>query len=141
MLIEKYNTYKNTYKDYIVFIKNGNFYLVLNNDAIVMNKLTNYKIKQTTNFMKVGFPLSSLNKVIKCVESKFINYIVLDEKVVDKKKYKNNNYNKYNVKLDNYEIIINRINKIYEVLKNNLDSTNIKEILNEIEDILCKINC
>lgn len=140
MLIEKYTTYKNTYKDYLIFIKSGNFYLALNNDAIVMNKIFNYKIKQSTNFMKVGFPLSSLNKVIQYIENKSINYVVVEDKIVQKKKYKNNNYSKYNIKLDNYEILINRINKIYEVLKNNLDSANIKETINEIEDILCKIN-
>lgn len=140
MLIEKYTTYKNTYKDYLIFIKSGNFYLALNNDAIVMNKIFNYKIKQSTNFMKVGFPLSSLNKVIQYIENKSINYVVVEDKIVQKKKYKNNNYSKYNIKLDNYEILINRINKIHEVLKNNLDSANIKETINEIEDILCKIN-
>lgn len=45
MLKELYNKYKFDYKDYILLIKSGNFYICLNNDAIVMNNIFNYKIK------------------------------------------------------------------------------------------------
>ena len=42
--------------------------------------------------------------------------------------------------MDNYEILGNRINKINDILKNNLNHPNIKEVIEKIENILCKIN-
>ena len=140
MLKEKYNSYKEIYRDYVILIKCGNFYLSLNDDAIVMNKLFNYKIKETTNLIKVGFPITSLSKIEKALEAKHINYLVVDDDNIQKHKYKNNSYNKHSVRLDNYDILVNRINKIYEILKNNLGNSNLKIVLNEIEEILCKIN-
>ena len=44
-MIEKYYKYKYDYKDYVLFIKNGIFYDCLDNDALIINKLFNYKIK------------------------------------------------------------------------------------------------
>lgn len=140
MLKEKYNTYKEIYKDYIILIKCGSFYLSLNDDAIVMNRLFNYKIKETTNLIKVGFPITSLSKIEKTLENKHINYLIVNDDNIQKYKYKNNSYSKYSFRLDNYDILVNRINKIYEVLKGSLGNSNLKTILNEIEEILCKIN-
>lgn len=140
MLKEKYLNYKEMYNDYLILIKNGNFYLALNNDAIVMNTLFNYKIKESTNLIKVGFPTTSLNKIMSRLDTLSINYLVVDNEIVNKRKFKNNSYAKYYKKVDNYEILISRINKIYDVLRKNLDKKNIKAILEEIEDILCKIS-
>lgn len=140
MLKEKYNTYKEIYKDYIILIKCGSFYLSLNDDAIVMNRLFNYKIKETTNLIKVGFPITSLSKIEKALENKHINYLIVNDDNIQKYKYKNNSYSKYSFRLDNYDIFVNRINKIYEVLKANLGNSNLKTVLNEIEELLCKIN-
>jgi len=140
MLKEKYNKYKEIYTEYLIFIKSGNFYLVLNNDAIVMNTIFKYKIKESTNFIKVGFPITSLEKILSKLDEIKVNYLVVDQDIVVKQKFKNNIYKNYYKKLDNYEILINRINKIYDILKNNLNNKNIKLIIEEIEDSLCKIN-
>ena len=51
---EKYETYKRQYNNYIILFKQGNFYLSMNDDAIVLNNLFHYKIKAVTNFIKTG---------------------------------------------------------------------------------------
>lgn len=140
MLKEKYELYKLTYKEYLVLLKSGNFFIALNNDAIVMNNVFKYKIIRSKNFIKSGFPLGSLDKVIDRLKIENINYVLIDNELNSKEKFKNNNYSKFVTKIDNYEIILNRINMINNILKKNLANPNIKNILNEMEDILCKIN-
>lgn len=139
MLKEKYTKYKNTYNKYILLIRCGNFYISLNEDAIVINNIFKYKIIESTNFIKCGFPLSSLSKIEKRLEELKINYLVIDNDIIEKEKYNKNNYNKY-LTNNNYDILLNRINKIILILKNNLNNRNINFILDDIEDILCKIN-
>lgn len=140
MLKEKYNLYKNDYKEYILIIKSGNFYISINNDATIMNKIFKYKIIQTTNLIKIGFPINSLNKVLTELDNKTINYVVIDNEIIEKQKQKNNQYSKYLTSYDKYQIYISRINKINEILKDNLTNKNISQIINNIESILCKIN-
>lgn len=140
MLKEKYEIYKLTYKEYLVLLKSGNFFIALNNDAIVMNNVFKYKIIRSKNFIKSGFPLGTLDKVIDRLKNEEINYVLIDDDVILKEKFKNNNYSKFVTKIDNYEIILNRINVINDILKKNLSNPNIKNILNEVEGILCKIN-
>ena len=36
--------YKTKYREYIVMLKYGNFYEILGNDALIMNKIFNYKL-------------------------------------------------------------------------------------------------
>ena len=138
MLKELYSKYKYDYKEYVLLIKSGNFYICLNNDAIVMNNLFNYKIKESTNFIKIGFPINSLNKVLSNLENYNINYVILDKEVINKKKFNDNKYNNYNTKY-NYKIYLSRIKRIDDILKMNLNK-NIGSILDEIESILCKID-
>lgn len=137
---EKYDLYKLNYKKYIVLFKCGNFYLALNDDAIVMNNVFKYKINESANFIKVGFPITSLNKIISELDKKQINYILVDKDITLKNKNINNKYNNYLSKTNNYEILFSRINKINKILKNNLTNPNIDSVLNNIERDLCKIN-
>ena len=77
MLSEKYTKYKKTYNKYILLIKCGNFYISLNEDAIVINNIFKYKIIESTNFIKCGFPLSSLSKIekkIRKIKNKLFSY-------------------------------------------------------------------
>ena len=104
MLKEKYNLYKNDYKEYILIIKSGNFYISINNDATIMNKIFKYKIIQTTNLIKIGFPINSLNKVLTELDNKTINYVVIDNEIIEKQKQKNNQYSKYLTSYDKYQI-------------------------------------
>lgn len=140
MLKEKYEFYKRTYDKYLIIIKSGNFYICINEDALILHKLFNYKIIELNNFIKVGFPLSNIDKIVNDIELKQINYIIVDEEIIQKQKYKNNQYNKNLLAYDNYQICINRINKICEILKNNIINSNIKNTLNQIEELVCKIS-
>lgn len=136
---EIYNKYKYDFSDYILLIKSGNFYICLKNDAIVINNIFDYKIIETKNYIKTGFPLTSLPKVIDKLRKLNVNYLLVEKEIIKKEKYKKNNYNKY-LKANDYSILNNRINKISEILKNNINNSNIKEILELIENIVCKIN-
>lgn len=140
MLKEKYEFYKRTYIKYLIIIKSGNLYICINEDALILHKLFNYKIIELNNFIKVGFPLSNIDKIVNDIELKQINYIIVDEEIIQKQKYKNNQYNKNLLAYDNYQICINRINKICEILKNNIINSNIKNTLNQIEELVCKIS-
>lgn len=139
MLKDVYNNYKLNYKDYVLLIKSGNFYLSIDNDAIVMNNIFNYKVKESKNFIKIGFPILSLSKVITELDKLNVNYIIIDKEIITKQKNKTNNYSKYMSK-NNYIIYLNRINNINEILKNNLNDNNISNVLDEVENILCKIS-
>ena len=136
MLKELYNKYKFDYKDYILLIKSGNFYICLNNDAIVMNNIFNYKIKESTNFIKVGFPINSELKVRSYLDNIKVNYVIIDKEIVDKRKFQDNEYNTKH----NYKVYLNRIKRINDVLKANLSNNSISSILDELEEVLCKID-
>lgn len=139
VLKNMYDLYKLKYENYILLFKSGNFYVSLNNDALVLNKIMGYKIIQNKELLKIGFPISSLNKVLKVLEDKNVNYLIIDREIIDNVKYKKNNYENY---LDKQYIDINnKIDNIYNLLKNNINKSNIKDTIKEIENILWKINC
>lgn len=137
---EKYNKYKLIYTNYVILIKNGNFYNILNKDAIIMSKLLDYKIIVKKNYLKMGFPLISLDKVISVLSNNNINYIIVDQDIIDKEKFKNNNYENYIDEIIDYEINLKKINNIYETLIKNQFNPNLKHTLDSIERILCRIN-
>ena len=140
MLNNKYMMYKQTYKDFVILIQSGSFYVTFGDDALILNNLFSYKIKTLGNNIKAGFPINILNKITTFLNKCEINYIVIsnNDDIVDKRNEKINKYKDY---INNgYELSINRINKINEVLKNNLSKKNINDILTKIEDIICTIN-
>ena len=130
---------KEDYENYLIMFKNGNFYISLNNDALVMNNIFNYKIIVISNYIKIGFPINSLNKVSTKLDELKINYIIYDKLIIQKIKFTPNNYKKF-VKENNYLVYLNRISKINYLLKNNIKNSNMDKILNKIENILCTIN-
>ena len=135
----KYEFYKIEFKNYIILFKCGNFYIAINDDANVMNNIFNHKIVDTGNFIKTGFPISSLYKIECELENKQINYLIIDNKIVCKNKLKNNNYNNY-LKENNNTLNFSRINRINKLLKDNISNPKINDILNNVEKIVCKIN-
>ena len=120
-------------------MKYGNFYEILGNDALIMNKLLNYKISKLSNTFKVVFPTSSLENIINKLNNYSINCIVIDkEKIENKKEFEFNNYNNYQFdeNIINYNlIVISGITKYLtdNILKENISSKleTIKEIINE----------
>lgn len=135
----KYEFFKLEYKNYIILFKCGNFYISINDDANIMNSVFNHKIVDAGSFIKTGFPISALNKIIVELENKQINYLILDKEIINKSKFKNNNYNNY-LTYNNHNLNFNRINLINKILKDNIANNNINDILNKIERIICKIN-
>lgn len=139
MLKDVYNKYKLIYKNYIILIRNRNFYLALNDDSIVLNNIFKFKIIELKNFIKCGFPLDSIYKVTDTLDDLNINYLIYDNNITHKKKYTTNNYLKY-INKSNY-ILLKKIDNINNILKLNINSTHINNIINDIEGILCKIDC
>ena len=136
---EQHIKIKEDYENYLIMFKNGNFYISLNNDALVMNNIFNYKIIVISNYIKIGFPINSLNKVSTKLDELKINYIIYDKLIIQKIKFTTNNYKKF-VKENNYLLYLNRIDKINYLLKDNIKNSNMDKILNKIENILCTIN-
>jgi len=122
----EYEIIKQKYKDYIIIQKQGIFYNVSGIDIYIINYIFDNQIKNNGKTLKIGFP--NIDKVTDELNRLKINYIVVNE---IKKKFKNNNYYKYNI--DN----IIRINKIISKLKNNILN---ELILTQIESIIWKIN-
>ena len=87
VLKKLYLELKNEYEKYILLLKFGSFYVALEEDVAILNKIFGFKIKETNRFIKVGFPLNSLNKVTNILDSKNINYIVYDKEIKKKEKY------------------------------------------------------
>ena len=71
----KYFVVKGRYKDYIVFVKSGNFWNCFFMDALIVHHITGYVFKNN----KVGFPSKVLNKVLKRIGSLNISYVLVYE--------------------------------------------------------------
>ena len=135
-MLETYYKYRMEYKDFLLFIKIGNFYEVFDKDSLILNKLFGYKIKRIKDSIKVGFPLNRLDYILKLIGN--INYVVIDNTVVEKKEFNNNKYKDYNYDINS--IILNsiKIDRIYEELNNRLLDNNIENIITNIDLIIGK---
>ena len=125
-MLETYCKYRMEYKDFLLFIKVGNFYEVFDKDSLILDKLFGYKIKRIKDSIKVGFPLNRLDYIIKLIGN--INYVVIDNTVVEKKEFDNNKYKDYNFDINS--IILNsiKIDRIYEELNNRLLDNNTDDL-------------
>ena len=109
----------------IIFRKSGNFYCVFDEDAIILHSLFKYKLKDS----RVGFPISSINKVIDKLNELHIDY-KLDNEVTN---FEDNKYdyvlidskNKLSLEYKIDEIMekiqtsdYNTLNKLIEVIDN-----------------------
>lgn len=138
---DTYNSYKIKYKEYVVLIKSGIFYDVLNDDIGIMYSLFHYKINCSGDNYIVGFPEKNLVKVTDMLKQNKINYIVLDKdnseyKIVDKFKTNKNKYNNYKIDLVRLNYLTSRIEKIYEKLNSMMINSDIEKILLKIEELL-----
>ena len=135
-IYDKYFKVKKKYSEYVVLIKSGIFIEAFDKDAVIINKLLDYKLI-TNNNIKLGFPDKVLNKVTLELDGNHINYVVVDnDNIIDKKKYKDNNYNRCINDYKSFIQIDNRINIIYNRLKSMKENNNIDRILSSIEGIL-----
>ena len=134
---ETYLIQKEKYDDYIILIKVGNFYNVLSKDAQILSTIFNYKKNTFTGTIKVGFPISSLNKILKTLDNLKINYIVYENKVILKQKFKKN---KYYGCLKNNITVDERIELVHLRLLEIKKTSNILDVLDKVENIICKKN-
>ncbi len=133
-MLEKYYIYKVKYKEYIIMMKYGNFYEILGNDALIMNKIFNYKISKLSNTFKVGFPISRLENIINKLNNNSINYVVFDKDTITNiSEFKFNNYSNYEFDLNiiNYNSVM--INEIIKFLNDNLLNNDITLKLEKIK--------
>lgn len=85
-LYEKYKILKYDYKEYIVLIKKGTFYTTYANDSYILNYLFEYHVSDNS----VGFPINSIEKVLKRLKNEKINVYLEDKN--KKIEFKNNRY-------------------------------------------------
>ena len=129
--------YKIKYKEYIVMLKYGNFYEILGNDALIINKLFGYKLNKLSNTFKVGFPVSSLDNIISRLNNCMINYLVVDrDEIIKIRDFEINNYNKYTFDetILKYNLLV--ISEITKYLNDNLLDENITIKLEKIKEII-----
>lgn len=134
-MLEKYYNYKIKYKNYIILIKSGNFYEVLEKDALIINKLLGYKIKRFSKTFKTGFPISKLDNILCILKSNHINYIVVNDNEI-KEEFIDNKYIDYKFDIDEIMFKYLKIDKIVNYLNDNILDENLIDILKEMEKIL-----
>lgn len=128
-----YSEKKKKYNKYVILIKVGNFYETYGEDTYLMNNLFDYKIKEVGGVRRVGFPLIAYNKVTDKLKCFKINYLIVEGVNITKKKFNNNNYDKYVRCDDSISVRIDRICEKLMVLK---DTSKISIILEAIEEII-----
>ena len=84
IMLERYQKYRLEYKECIIFINVGSFYEVFDKDSLILNKIFGYKVKRIKDNIKVGFPISKLDYVLRLIDN--INYIVIDNIVIKKRR-------------------------------------------------------
>ena len=135
-------TMKEVHPTKILLVKIGKFYHAYGKDSYILAFLFNYQIKKVeTNVNTVGFPEMALNKVLKTLEDKNIDYIVLEKasnyEVISEEEFKDKNqYSELYNKAHRYIVRKNKIDAIYEHLISNISDETIKEKINNIEEIL-----
>lgn len=134
-MFEKYQKYKLNYSDYLLLFKLGNFYLSLNDDAIILNRVMNYSIVDNNKYLKVGFPINSIKKVEANLNANNINYGIITDNII-KHRFCHNTYSNYQSIISNYYTIHNRIKHINNLLNERISYTNIDKLLTNIESII-----
>lgn len=136
------NTIKKIHPNYIVLIKIGVFYHAYGKDSYILSYLFGYKKKSfgKSNFT-CGFPKSSLGYVQNTLESKKINYILIDRahqyEVDEKVDFKNKNKYTEIFELAHKNILLQeRALNIYNYLIENIESVNLKSKILKIEEII-----
>ena len=74
---EKVRLLKEKVGDKVLFVQNGNFYIAIGKDAVLLNELFNLKCTCFIKYLcKVGIPIRSLNRYLVALKEKEISYIV-----------------------------------------------------------------
>ncbi len=132
-------TIKLTNPETLIMLKIGAFYHVYGKDSYILSYTFDYQIKQASpSTLTCGFPSTSLNKVLKRLEDLQINYKCFCKAENYELEYEanfksDNEYTAQYEKAFKHIRLKNKINDIYQHLIDNIESPNIKEILDKIE--------
>lgn len=96
-MYKNYTYFEKSHPNTIVFEKEGCFYSVRNESAIVLSNVFNLNLTiRKKDDYKTGVPEYSLDKYLNDIEMYHINYIVVNGgKIYDKENYIDNNFSKY----------------------------------------------
>lgn len=73
-LKDRFKDLKRDYKDFIVLIVSGSFYVSYDSDAVLLSYLFSYQIKND----RVGFPSSAISRILESLKEKQISFFVDD---------------------------------------------------------------
>lgn len=138
-MIDKYNEAKIKNRKSIILIKSGIFYETFNDDAYIMSYLFDYKIKNLSNFIMVGFPEKVIESIKDRLKKEKISYVVLDDNhqfVSDRSSFTDSNYEvllDISCKSNDVEMEIEKIKNALEVLKG---TKSIDDIINKIKEVI-----
>lgn len=114
---QKYSYLKKEYIDSVILIKSGSFYVTYENDALIINNIFNYQIVNG----RVGFPIKSIDKIMKILKEKNVSYVIDDGEEINKFRENNNEYLYYYEQAKRYEfkdslnkILLDRIKFLIE---------------------------
>ena len=128
-----YNEYlkqKEKYSNCVILMRAGSFYRTYDQDAIILFYLCHYQVIKNM----LGFPIRSLNKVLKELKCEKVNFIVDDEMniCVDNEE---NYLPLYEKSLERYQLK-EQINQIYSFLNDNIERKFIQKIIHQIEEVI-----
>lgn len=129
-MLETYYKYRLIYKDCIIFIKVGSFYEVFDKDSLILNELFDYKIKRIKDNIKLGFPVKTLDSIIKLMGN--INYVIVDKEIIDMK-FNDNKYNEYNYDVNKVVLNFIKLERVYNYLIDNIVDG---DLLNTIDKLI-----
>lgn len=136
---------KEIHPERVILVKIGTFYHQYGRDAYIISYLFGYQIKTLEkNLSTCGFPKAGLNKILKGLEDNKISYMLVDKsnnyEVQDEVEFKSKNqYLECYNKAHKYIAKKNKIDAIYNYLIENINSADIKEKINRVEEILYEI--
>lgn len=139
-VIEIYQEYKEKYPDYFLLIKVGKFYEVYFSDTKLIHMIMGYKIRKTaSDIPQVGFPSTSLAKVMKELIKRKVNYMILEKdetyKITEKKRFQKNQYQEITQQFSKEYQTRERIERIYHNLLERIEDNHIHDILTEVERV------
>lgn len=136
-----YFDYKNRYENYIIIYKVGNFYNVLGKDTVILHEIMHYQIKEHTGIPKIGFPIISLEKVLRALTKAKMNYLVLEKeegivKIKIKKRFKDNAYEDYSKQSESLYEKKEQIKKVENLLLEKIEDADFSLYIKRIEELL-----
>ncbi len=124
-LAQKYKEIKKDYPQYVILIKSGIFYEVLDDDAYIMRFLFDYKIKQMNESCLIGVPETAIKKVEEEMIREKIAYVTVENgKIKDIDKINN-------LKKECYDMLLKISKSSYELY---LQSENLNEKIKLLRD-------